>query len=51
LPYALNVVVGRYSIKEAKRRYKIKKREKVGKSVDVFDLEKILPGGFGNRKK
>ena len=51
IPYAINVVLGKYSIREAKRRFKLKKKEKEGKSVDVFDLGKIVPGNFGSKQK
>lgn len=36
LGLALNVVRGRYDVKEAKRKQKLKERERLGKSVDMF---------------
>jgi hypothetical protein len=49
--YALNVSIGRYSIAEAKRRIKLKQREKRGKSVDLYDLGRRQPGSYGGSKR
>ena len=46
LGYALNVVCGRYSLREAKKRSRLKDREKEGKTVDIFVIGKRMPGGY-----
>ena len=46
LGLALNVVRGRYDIKEAKRKQKLKERERLGKSVDMFVSMVRRPGSF-----
>lgn len=44
--FALNIIKGRYSLQEAKRRYGLKKREESGKSVDFYSVGKRMPGGY-----
>ena len=44
--FALNVLKGRYSLSEAKKRHALKHRELTGKSVDIFTVGKRMPGGY-----
>lgn len=46
LGFALNVVKGRYSLRQAQKRHALKQREKEGKSVDIFTVGKRMPGGY-----
>lgn len=46
LGYALNVLNGRYSLQEARRRQRLKDRERSGKSVDIFVVGRRMPGGY-----
>lgn len=45
-PYAINVVRGRYTVREAKRRTRLRERERRGQSVDMYDLGHRMPGDF-----
>ena len=45
-PYAINAVRGRYTVREAKRRTRLRERELRGQSVDMFDLGHRMPGDF-----
>jgi hypothetical protein len=46
VPHAINVAKGRYSIDEAKRRGRLRRKVQEGKSVDAFSIGKRLPGSF-----
>lgn len=50
ISYAINSAMGRYTIQEAKRRTKLRRREISGKSNDIFDNGRRLPGNFRSRK-
>jgi len=50
MSYAINSAMGRYTIQEAKRRTKLRRREISGKSNDIFDNGRRLPGNFRSRK-
>lgn len=50
MSYAINSAMGRYTIQEAKRRTKLRRREMSGKSTDIFDNGRRLPGNFRSRK-
>ena len=45
-PYAINAVRGRYTVREAKRRTRLREHETRGQSVDMFDLGHRMPGDF-----
>ena len=49
--YAINVVLNKYTLKEAKRRYRLKMREDMGRSVDIFDIGGRVFGSFGFKQK
>ena len=51
MPYAVNVALNKYTLKEAKRRDKLKKMEKDGRSVDMFDIRRRVSGSFGSKQK
>lgn len=44
--FAYNVFKNRYSVYEAKRRQALKNRENSGKSTDIYEVSKRLPGSF-----
>lgn len=44
--FALNVIIGRYTLQEAKRRCRLKERERSGKSVDFYALGWRRPGCY-----
>jgi hypothetical protein len=51
VPHAINVAKGRYSIPEAKKRGKLRRKVLDGKSVDAFSVGKRVPGSFGSNFK
>lgn len=50
IPYALNAIRGRYTLKEAKKRTRLREREQQGKSTDLYNLGKRTPGSFRSKK-
>ena len=50
LPYALNAIRNRYTLQEARRRTRLRKREQRGKTADLYDLGQRMPGSFGRRQ-
>lgn len=50
IAYAINHVLGRYTLEEAKRRTKLKLIEREGGSTDIFDKGSRIPGSFRSRK-
>jgi len=51
MPYAINAATGVYTLKEAKRRDRLKKRELDGYSSDAYNLGKRSSGSFGGGKR
>jgi hypothetical protein len=49
--YAINVVLNKYTLKEAKRKNRLKKMEAEGRSVDMFDIGSRVDGSFGIKQK
>jgi len=50
IPYAINVVRGKYSCREAKRRTRLKKMENSGKSTDIYSMGRRSPGSFRSKR-
>ena len=46
LPYAINTIYRRYSVKEARHRTLLREREKSGKSVDIYSMAHRVKGNF-----
>ena len=47
LPYALNAIRGKYTLQEARRRTRLREQEQLGKTADVYNLGRRMPGSFG----
>ena len=50
LPYALNALRGRYTLQEARRRTRLREREQLGKTADLYNLGQRVPGSFGSKQ-
>lgn len=50
-PYALNAAAGRYTLTEAKRRNRLRRRELNGHSSDAYNLGRLLSGSFETSPK
>jgi hypothetical protein len=50
LPYALNAIRNRYTLQEARRRTRLREREQLGKTTDLYNLGQRMPGSFGSRQ-
>lgn len=50
-PYALNAAAGHYTLTEAKRRNRLRKRELSGRSSDAYSLGRRLSGSFETSPK
>ena len=49
--FAINLILNKHTLKEAKRRYRLKMREEDGRSVDMFDIGSRVSGSFGSKQK
>lgn len=50
LVYAINHVLGKYTLKEGVRRSKLKLKERDGSSIDIFDMGIRISGNFRSKQ-
>ncbi|MFO1430208.1 MAG: hypothetical protein U1F76_08720 [Candidatus Competibacteraceae bacterium] len=50
VPFAVNTVHGKYTLQEAKRRTRLRKQERLGKTMDMYVVGHRVSGSFHNKQ-